>query len=150
MESHPQSPVAATAESFVSQFLILSQSKERRPLPPLEQFQGGRTAFPERDQRPVFRVVSLVALHKSRPWTVLGPTVLTSAACVHTPFLAVLGNKFHSKVSNHFTRRRDLPRACSFFYLLVNFLKNMICFPGKHMDSGESRDHQLPTGKPHL
>lgn len=44
---------------------------------------------------------------KYLPQTLLGLAVL-SLQSVHTPFLAVVENKFYPKVSNHFTRVRDL------------------------------------------
>lgn len=55
-----------------------------------------------------------------------GPTLFwalqsLSLQSVHTPFLAVVENKFHSKVSNHFTRVRDLRRPRSLFYLIIIF-----------------------------
>lgn len=58
--------------------------------------------------------------HKYWPQTFWALRCL-SLHSVHTPLLAVVENKFHSKVSNHFTRVRDLGGPRSLFYLIIFF-----------------------------
>ena len=99
---HSQSPVAAF-KSFVRLQTLLSEGREAHPGEWYAEAGTCPTGSP--GTNPSQRVCPWLTNTGPRRFWALQYLSLQS---VHAPFLAVVENKFHSKVSNHFTRMRDL------------------------------------------
>lgn len=139
MASHSQSPVAASKSSVRFQTLFSEGreatlesgvAKEGQDL--LGSLKPGVRQKPDPP--------SQTQANKYWPQTFWALQCL-SLYSVHIPFLAVVENKFHSKVSNHFIRMRDLGGPGSLFYLIIIFKRTHDLLSQKtHGCMKESRD----------
>lgn len=135
---HSQSPVAAS-KSFVRFQTLFSEGREAHPGEWCGKGRTSPTRFPETRGPSVARP-PIPNTGKYWPQTFWALQCL-SLYSVHIPFLAVVENKFHSKVSNHFIRMRDLGGPGSLFYLIIIFKRTHDLLSQKtHGCMKESRD----------